>query len=70
MRSISVKLDNYVLDLLDNEAKDKKITRMELIRSAVINFLVNRGDAADLAYIQAHKNDKLISFDQVFSKQP
>lgn len=52
MRSISVKLDNYVLDLLDNEAKDKKITRMELIRSAVINFLVNRGDAADLAYIQ------------------
>ena len=68
MRSISVKLDNYVLELLDSEAKDKKVTRMELIRSAVINFLVNRGDAADLAYIEAHKNDKRLSFEKTFPK--
>lgn len=66
MKAITVKLDNFVLDLISAEAKEKKMTRMELIRSAIINFLVNRDDAADLAYIREHKKDKLLSFEQVF----
>ncbi len=66
MKTIAVKLDNYVLDLLNQEAREKKMTRMELIRSAVLNFLVNRGDAEDLAYIQNHKKDKLLGFKEVF----
>ncbi|OGQ05732.1 MAG: hypothetical protein A2W61_06050 [Deltaproteobacteria bacterium RIFCSPLOWO2_01_44_7] len=66
MKTISVKFDDYVLELLNREAKEKKLTRMEIIRSAVVNFLLNRDDVGDLAYIQSHKNDKLSSFDDTF----
>lgn len=66
MKTIAVKLDDYVLGLLTDEAKEKKVTRMELIRSAIINFLVNRGDAGDLNYIQEHKKDKRLSFKETF----
>lgn len=66
MKSISVKFDDYVLDLLNQEAKEKKLTRMEIIRSAVLNFLLNRDDAGDLAYIQGHRKDKLLSFEETF----
>ena len=66
MKTISVKFDDYVLDLLNKEAKEKKLTRMEIIRSAVLNFLLNRGDAGDLAYIQSHRKDKLLSFNEAF----
>lgn len=66
MKTIAVKLDDYVLGLLTDEAKEKKVTRMELIRSAIVNFLVNRGDAGDLNYIQEHKKDKHLSFKETF----
>lgn len=67
MRTIAVKLDDFVLDMLTQEARERQITRMELIRSAIVNFLVNRGDAADLRYIEAHKKGKLLSFEETFS---
>jgi metal-responsive CopG/Arc/MetJ family transcriptional regulator len=67
MKTISIKLDNYLLDLLNQEAKAKQSTRMELIRSAIIQLLLNRDDAADVAYIARHKNDQLLSFDEAFS---
>lgn len=66
MKTISVKFDDFVLDLLNKEAKEQKLTRMEIIRSAVLNFLLNRNDAADLAYIQSHRQDKLLSFEETF----
>lgn len=66
MRTIAVKFDDYVLELLNKEAKEKKMTRMELIRSAVINFLLHRDDATDLAYILRHKKDDLLSFNETF----
>lgn len=66
MKTISVKFDDYILELLNQEAKEKKLTRMEIIRSAVVNFLLNRNDAGDLAYIQGHKEDKLLSFEDTF----
>lgn len=66
MKTISVKFDDFVLDLLNKEAKEKKLTRMEIIRSAVLNFLLNRDDATDLAYIQSHRQDKLQSFEETF----
>lgn len=66
MKTIAVKLDDFMLDLLTQEAKEKRVTRMELIRSAIVHFLVNRGDAADLQYITSHKKDRHLSFEETF----
>lgn len=68
MKTISVKFDDYVLDLLNKEAEERKTTRMELIRSAIIDFLLNRDDAEDLAYVQRHSRDRLLSFGEIFSE--
>jgi metal-responsive CopG/Arc/MetJ family transcriptional regulator len=68
MKALSVKFDNYVLDLLNFESKEKKVTRMEIIRSAVIHYLLHRDDAEDMAYMNAHKSDRLLTFDKTFSK--
>ena len=69
MKTISLKLDDFLLELLNKEAKDNKTTRMELIRSAIVNFLINKGDAEDLAYIRSHKKDKLLSFEKTFGRE-
>ncbi len=66
MKTVSVKLDDYVLSLLNSEAKKRKVTRMEIIRSSIIKFLLSTSDAEDLEYIKNHKNDKLVGFDKVF----
>lgn len=67
MKTLSIKLDDYVVQLLNKEAKARKSTRMELIRSSILDFLLNKDDVADLAYIEEHRGDELISFDQTFS---
>lgn len=66
MKTISVKLDDYLLDVLSQESKERKTTRMELIRTAIIDFLLHRDDAEDVAYIEKHRSDKLVSFDKTF----
>lgn len=66
MKTLSIKLDNYILKLINEKSKEKKITRMELIRSAIINFLINQDDANDREYIEKHRNDPFISFDKAF----
>lgn len=70
MKTIALKIDDYVLALLNKEAKYKKTTRMEIIRSAIVNFFVNKKkydeDAEDLEYIRKHKNDKLLTFEETF----
>ncbi len=68
MKALSVKFDDYILDLLNRESKEKKLTRMEIIRSAVIHYLLHRDDAEDVAYIDAHRNDHLLTFNETFSK--
>ncbi len=68
MKTISVKLDDYLLDLLNHESKEKKTTRMELIRSAIVNFLLNRDDAGDLAYVEKHRGDHLLSYEETFNR--
>ena len=66
MKTISVKLDDYLLDVLNHESKQRKTTRMELIRSSIMNFLLHGDDAEDLSYIEKHKKDKLYSFEETF----
>lgn len=68
MKTIALKLDNFLLDLVTKEAQIKKTTRMELIRSALVSFLVHGDDASDLEYIKQHKKDRLLSFEETFSK--
>lgn len=70
MKTIALKLDDYLLNILNKEAKTKKVTRMEIIRSAIVNFFINRKeeDALDLAYMHQHRNDKLITFEEAFKK--
>lgn len=66
MKTISVKLDDYLLEAVTKESKQRKTTRMELIRTAIVDFLLRRDDASDLAYIEKHRNDKLLSLDETF----
>lgn len=66
MKTISVKLDDYMLQLLNQQARASKTTRMEVIRAAILNYFLNRDDASDLVYIRKHKQDKLLVFDEVF----
>ena len=66
MKTISVKLDDYLLDVLTQESRQRKTTRMELIRTAIVDFLLHGDDAGDLAYIKKHRQDKLVSFEETF----
>ena len=66
MKTISVKLDDFLLDVLNQESKQRRTTRMELIRSAIMSFLLRGNDAEDLAYMERHRGDKLLSFGETF----
>lgn len=66
MKTIAVKLDDYLLEVITQESRERKTTRMELIRTAIIDFLLHRDDAAELVYIKQHRKDRLRSFAETF----
>lgn len=52
MKPLPLKVDNYIFERITEEAKTKKVTKAEVVRSALVHYLLNRDDIADISLIQ------------------
>jgi hypothetical protein len=52
MKPLPLKVDNYIFERITEEAKAKKVTKAEVVRSALVHYLLNRNDIADVTLIQ------------------
>ena len=66
MKSLSIKIDDQLLALIDSKARELETTRMEVIRSALVNFLVNYEDIQDNIYIESRKDEPEVPVEDLF----
>ena len=52
MKPLPLKVDNYIFERITEEAKAKKVTKAEVVRSALVHYLLNRNDLSDITLIQ------------------
>lgn len=48
MKLLSLRIDNYLLDLVNKEAQKKGSTKVEIIRAALMNYFINKEDIQDI----------------------
>lgn len=52
MKPLPLKVDNYIFERITEEARSKKMTKAEVVRSALVHYLLNLDDLADITLIQ------------------
>lgn len=52
MKPLPLKVDNYIFERITEEAKTKNVTKAEVVRSALVHYLLNRDDLADISIMQ------------------
>ncbi len=52
MKPLPLKVDNYVFERITEEAKAKGVTKAEVVRSALVHYLLNKEDIADIVSIK------------------
>jgi len=53
MKPLPLKIDNYLLERIDKEARQKGITKAEVVRSALVHYLTYSEDQEDAALIRS-----------------
>lgn len=62
MKLLSIRVDDFLLDLVQREALKKKSTRVEVIRAALMNFFIHREDIQDIQLAESRLHEKDIPF--------
>ena len=66
MKALSLRLENYLMQLIEKEAKRNGTTKVEIIKTALMNFFFNREDMIDLRLIESRQHEKDIPIEKVF----
>lgn len=65
MKPLPLKIDDYLLERIVEEAKTRHITRAEVVRSALVHYLINRDDMADAQAIRERLEEPDIPAERV-----
>ncbi len=68
MKPLPLKIDDYLLERITEEARLKGLTKAEVVRSALVHYLINREDIADVTAIQSRLDEPDISAVRVHLK--
>ena len=66
MKSLSMRLDDYLIDLIESEAGYRNLTKVEVIRAAIINYFIHREDIQDIALAESRLGEKDLPFEEAF----
>ena len=53
MKPLPLKIDNYLLERIQEEARQKGITKAEVVRTALVHYLTHREDIEDADLIRS-----------------
>lgn len=66
MKPVAIRLDDYLVNLVDDEAKKKKSTKVEIIRTALMNYFINRKDIQDINLAESRLDEEDLPFEEHF----
>ncbi len=66
MKLLSVRLDHFLLRLIDQEARRNKSTKVEIIRAAIMSYFLNKKDIQDLQLAESRLAEKDLPFEKHF----
>lgn len=52
MKPLPLKIDDYLLECIAEAARSKHVTKAEIVRSALVHYLIHRHDVEDAMAIQ------------------
>lgn len=52
MKPLPFKIDDYLFERISEEARSKQVTKAEIVRSALVHYLIHREDLADAQAIR------------------
>ncbi len=68
MKPLPLKIDDYLLERITDEARSKGVTKAEIVRSALVHYLIHREDIADAAAIRERLEEADIPASRVHLK--
>jgi predicted transcriptional regulator len=66
MKLLSLRLDDFLVELIEREAKKKRSTKVEIIRAALMNYFMNLKDTQDIALAESRLDEDDLPFDEAF----
>ncbi len=57
MKPLPLKIDDFLIEKIEEEARRKKQTKAEVVRTALIYFLLDRQDLLDAELISSRLNE-------------
>ena len=66
MKLLSLRLDDFLVELIEREAKKKRSTKVEIIRAALMNYFMNLKDTQDIALAESRLDEDDLPFYEAF----
>ena len=66
MKLLSLRLDDFLVELIEREAKRRRSTKVEIIRAALMNYFMNLKDTQDIALAESRLDEEDLPFDEAF----
>ena len=66
MKLLSLRLDDFLVELIEREAKKKRSTKVEIIRAALMSYFMNLKDTQDIALAESRLDEDDLPFDEAF----
>lgn len=68
MKPLPLKIDDYLLERITEEARSRRITKAEIVRSALVHYLIHRHDLEDARAIESRLDEPDIPASRVHLK--
>ena len=66
MKQLSLRMDDFLLELIKGEARRKKSTKIEVIRAAVMNYFLSQEDLRDIQIAESRTGEEDLPFERHF----
>ena len=66
MKLLSLRLDDFLVELIEREAKKRRSTKVEIIRAALMNYFINLKDTQDIVLAESRLDEEDLPFEEVF----
>lgn len=66
MKPLSLRLDDFLVELIEREARKRRSTKVEIIRTALMNYFMKLKDTQDIALAESRLAEEDLPFDEEF----
>jgi hypothetical protein len=66
MKPLSLRLDDFLVELIEREAATRGSTKVEIIRAALMNYFMQLKDVKDIELAESRLDEEDLPLDEVF----